>query len=255
VISSRSFSARTRAKALPGLLRALLATPQAVLLGVLCLGLLGGLAGCGSSDNGVASKPAGEILTAARAAAQNASSVRITGTTSLSGTTLSINASLAKDHGHARLSLAGIEMEAIRTGETLYSKGNRAYNAQLESTMGIKVPAGVWLKWPVSSRSARIGAVTDIKRELHLILNASGTVTKGATVKINGQPAIELKQTATLYTQILYVATTGNPYPIQLVKHGRETGQTTFTAWNDPVSVSPPSNAIDISQLQHTKGH
>jgi hypothetical protein len=255
MLAVQSFSARARHKDLVAPLRALAAPRRAILLGVAWLALLVPLAGCGAADNGVASKSAVQILAAAKAAAQSASSVHIAGTTGLSGTTLSINASLAKDHGHARVSLARIEMEAIRTGETLYIKGNRAYNAQLESTIGVKVPAGVWLKRPASGRLDRIGAVTEIEREVPLILNQSGPITKGATVKINGQPAIEIKETAKLYTQTLYVATTGNPYPLQLVKHGRETGQTTFTGWNDPVSVSAPSNAVELSQLQHAKRH
>jgi len=52
----------------------------------------------------------------------------------------------------------------------------------------------------------------------------------------------------------LFVASTGEPYPIEIVKRGSETGHITFTDWHQPVSLSAPSGAIDLSQLQHA-GH
>jgi hypothetical protein len=230
---------------------------RAVSAGVLCLALITALAGCGSSDNGVASKSASQILAATTAAAQSSNSVRVSTRSTVGGGTakLTMSASLAKDHGHARLALAGIGVEAIRAGETLYIKGNDRFDAQLERTFGVKVPARTWLKGPASGTLGRIGSFIDMSRELPLILSVSGPVTKGATTTVDGQPAIELKEVAKLYTGTLYVATTGTPYPIKLVKTGRETGKTVFSGWNDPVTVTPPKNAVDFSQLQHLKGH
>jgi hypothetical protein len=249
-----SFIACVRARDLAALSRTVPAPPGRVVLGALCLALsVPSLAGCGSSDNGVAAKPAIQILAATRVAAQSASSVRITGRSSAGGATLTLSASLAKDRGHARISLFGIGVEAIRVGDTLYIKGNRVFDTRLERTLGVKVPVGAWLKGPASGPLGRFGSFTDMNRELAIILSGRGPITKGARVKLDGQPAIKLKETAKLYTGALYVATTGQPYPIKLLKSGRETGQTVFSGWNEPVTVSPPANAIDISQLQHAK--
>jgi hypothetical protein len=63
---------------------------------------------------------------------------------------------------------------------------------------------------------------------------------------VNGQKAIELKMTAKLFSGSLYIATTGKPYPIELIKRGRETGQTTFSHWNQSVSLTAPPNAIAV---------
>jgi hypothetical protein len=217
--------------------------------------LAAALAGCGSSENGVASKSAPEILAATRSAAQKASSMHLIASTKLThGGSLSLDAHLSKDQARAHISFSGIGFDVVRKGSTLYLKGNHAFNARLEATMGVKVPTGVWLKGTTSSLG-QVGSLTDIKRELPLILSGSGKVTKGAKVKIDGQPAITLKETRKLYTGSLYVATTGEPYPLKLMKTGQETGQTTFTGWNDPVTVSPPANAVDVSQLEHLKGH
>jgi len=57
---------------------------------------------------------------------------------------------------------------------------------------------------------------------------------------------IALEQTAKLYSGALFIATTGKPYPVELVKHGKETGQTTSSGWNQPVSLSAPANAVAI---------
>lgn len=45
-------------------------------------------------------------------------------------------------------------------------------------------------------------------------VRARGTVSKGARVKLGGQPTITLKLTRKLYTGTLYAATTGQPYPL-----------------------------------------
>ena len=167
---------------------------------------------------------------------------------------LTLNASLAKDGSHAQVSFLGIGFEGIRIGNTIYVKGNPVFDAHLGSVLGVKIPPNTWLKGPATGTLAQAGAFTDINSELPLLLSGSGTVTKGATTKINGQSVIELKQAQKLYTGSLYIATTGQPYPIKLVKTGRETGQTTFTGWNDAVTVTAPANAVEISQLEH-KGH
>jgi hypothetical protein len=229
-----------------------LARGRAVLLGAIFALLVAQVsAGCGSSDNGVASKSAPQILAAARSAAQKASSVHVLASTKIThGGSLSLDASLSKDQAHAHSSFLGLSFEVIRKGNTLYLKGNPLFNARLEATMGIKVPSGVWLKGS-DGRLAQIGSFTDISKELPLILSGSGKVTKGQKTEINGQPAIILKETRKLYTGTLYVATTGEPYPLKLSKTGRETGQTTFTGWNDPVTVTAPANAVELSGLEH----
>jgi endonuclease YncB( thermonuclease family) len=214
-------------------------------------------AGCGSSDNGVASKSAAQILAATRAAAQSASSVHVVMRSKIThGVSLRLNASMARQHAHARVSLVGLSFEVVRDGDTLYVRGNPQFNARLEATIGVEVPSGVWLKGTTKSLG-QMGSFTEIENELPIILRSTGSVSKGATVKVNGQPAIELiqaQQPQRRYNGTLFVATTGDPYPIKLLKRGRETGQATFTGWNDPVTVTPPANAVDISELRHRKG-
>ncbi len=46
------------------------------------------------------------------------------------------------------------------------------------------------------------------------------------------------------------MATTGKPYPIQIVKSGSSSQHVDFNDYNASVSLTPPSKSIDIYQLQ-----
>jgi hypothetical protein len=247
VSSFRLWVTRTRAVAL-------LALARTVVLAALSLAGLASVTGCGSSSNGVASKTATEILVAARTAAASASSVHVTSSSNIGREKATFHASLAKDQGHTQLSVLGVDLEVIHTGNTIYIKGNRVFDARLERTLGVKIPSGVWLKGPANGTLKRFGPLASISGELGTILSARGPLTKGKATKIAGQPAIQRKEAAKLGPRTLYVATTGEPYPLLSRRSGRETGQTTFSGWNDPVTLSAPANAVEISQLQPLKG-
>jgi hypothetical protein len=236
--------------------------PHAVVFWVLALALAMVLASCGSADNGVASKPASEILAASTNAAKSASSVRISSTTKTGPATSTFNLELGTNSGRAAYSLIGLRFEVLRTGGALYLRGNKTFRGRLGNKLGgktgavaaAKLPAGTWIKVPAASSSlAGLGELTNISAELPRIL-APAPVVKGTATTINGQRAITLKETTKLYNGTLYIATTGEPYPIQLVKHGRQTGKMTFTGWNDPIKLSAPANTVDISRLEG-KGH
>ena len=44
--------------------------------------------------------------------------------------------------------------------------------------------------------------------------------------------------------------TTGQPYPVRLSKSGSSGGELTFDRFNESVTLTPPANAIDVSQLK-----
>ena len=46
----------------------------------------------------------------------------------------------------------------------------------------------------------------------------------------------------------LYVASTGTPYPLEIVERGGE--RLVFDRWNQPVTLAVPPDALDIHQLQ-----
>jgi hypothetical protein len=207
----------------------------------------------------VASKSPADIVAAATSAAQRASSVHIRARSANGPLTLALDMSYAKDGADGSVSVLGIDYRLIRIGETLYVSGNSRFYRGLARTLSghaaravAELPAGAWLKATVGGGPASgLAAVTEMNSELALILGRGTSVAKAAETTVNGQQAIELEQAAKLYNGSLFIATTGEPYPILERKTGRETGQTTFSSWNQPVTLTPPANATDISQLEH----
>jgi hypothetical protein len=212
------------------------------------------LTGCGgSTDNGVASKNATEILAAAKAAAASASSVHIEAHNAQGPLTLTVNLDLTSNGGRGHISGLGLDFEVIRTGDTLYLKGNPTFYPRLGITPA-RVPRGTWIKTPANSgQFAQLAAFTDLQGEVNRLSSSTGPITKGATTTINGQNTIELKDSGSLYAGRIYVATTGKPYPIQITKTGRETAHITLTNYNQPATPTPPTNTINISQLEHKR--
>jgi hypothetical protein len=214
------------------------------------------IAGCGdsSSGNGVASKTPAEILAATKAAADSASSVRVAGALSSGGSPITLNLSLVAGHGgRGQVSEGGLAFELIVIDSTVYIKGSPAFYSHFGGAAAAQLFQGKWLKASVSSGElASLASLTNLGKLLDQALAGHGTLAKGATTTVSGQPVIELRDTAK--DGSLYVATTGQPYPIEIVKRGSETGHVSFTHWNEPVPLSAPSGAIDLSQLQHA-GH
>ncbi len=222
---------------------------------VLALLSAAALAGCGgSSGNGVASKSAREILAASTAAAEAASSVHIAGASAQGLLKLALDLQLSREAGHSQLDLLGTKFEVIRTGDTIYVKGSRRFYRQL-GLDPTRIPTDTWVKVPnVTTRSAQLASLATLHQETRQLLTTTGAVTKGASTTIDGQPVIELKTNGRLYSGAIYVDTTGDPYPLQIVKKGRESSRITFSGWNEPISLSPPGQVVDITRLEHKGG-
>lgn len=208
----------------------------------------------GSSGNGVASKSPTEILAASKAAAGSASSVHVAGTLTTGGTPITLDLSLAAGHGgRGQISQGGLSFELIVLENTIYIKGSPAFYRHFGGTAAAQLFQGKWLKAPVSgSELATLASLANFGRLLEQTLASHGTVVKGATTSTAGEPSIELRDTT--HNSSLFVATTGKPFPLELVKRGAETGRISFSEWDKPVSISAPPAAIDLSQLQHA-GH
>lgn len=212
--------------------------------------------GCGGSEEDITTKSAGAILAASRAVADEASAVRVHSNISQGRLPFTIELHLAgREGGHARLVIANSTSEATRIGQTVYVKPSPAEYRRLART-GLHVPAGTWIQTQAGgSKLGAFGALTEPTTELAVLLaDPSVSLTKGAVTTIHGTKAIELKTKGKLYTGAVYIAASGKPYPLEIVKHGRETGTVTFTGWNDPATITLPTNTVELSQLEHKSG-
>ncbi|HEY7935451.1 MAG TPA: hypothetical protein VID48_16640 [Solirubrobacteraceae bacterium] len=216
------------------------------------------ISGCGggsSSENGVASKSADQIIAEAKSAADSATSVHVSGSQTSGSTALSLDLSLqAGKGGSGQISEKGASFELVVLGGTAYIKGSPSFYRSLGGAAAAQLFKGKWLKAPsTSGELSVISSLTDMRKLIDTTLVGHGALAKGSITTIAGQKAIGINDKSKGGT--LYVAATGKPYPIELSKTGSEGGTITFDRWNQPVTITAPSGAIDLSQLEAASKH
>ncbi len=209
------------------------------------------IAGCGgSSGNGVESKSASEILAASKKATDKAQTVHVSGSISTAGTPLTLNLEVVEGKGaKGKVSEGGVSAEVITIDGSAYIKGDAALYKRYGGSQAAKLLEGKWLKAPANSAElASLSSLTNLKALFDAIFASHGKLVKGSTTTISGQKAIAVKDSST--GGVLYVATTGEPYPVEIAKSANSSQKIDFSEWNQPVSLKAPSNTIDISKLK-----
>jgi len=113
----------------------------------------------------------------------------------------------------------------------------------LASSRGAEL-AGRWVEVPAKGRFASLGKLTNLRVLLATVLSTSTALVKGGTTTVNGQSVVAVRDPSGDAT--IYVATTGRPYPVELVEPGAQGGHITFDQVNAPVSLVPPPNVLDV---------
>ena len=216
----------------------------------LCLAVTAGCGG-GASDNGVASKQPDEILAAAKSAAGSAKTMHLAGSFVAEGAPLSLDLRLVNGQGaRGTITEHGLSFALIETGGEVYIYGTPAFYEHFGGKAAAQLFKGKWLKAPTNSGEfSSLSSLTEMSALLNTLLSSHGTLKAAGTTTIAGQKVVGVSESAKGGT--LYVATTGKPYPVAVVKSGNGGGRIVFGQWNEPVSLTPPTNAIDITQLQH----
>lgn len=221
-------------------------------LAVLALsaGLVTGCGGSKSSSNGVASKSADQIVAAAKAAADSATSVHASGSGSDNGVPLVIDLHIvAGKGGKGTLAEHGLSFDLIRIGDTAYIKGSHAFYKKFAGAAAAQLLEGKWLKASATTgQLAALTPLTDLNKFFDTALANHGKLAKSGETTVNGVKVVGVKDTTK--GGVLYVATTGKAYPIRVTKSGASGGTLTFDQWNQTVSLSAPPNAVDISKLK-----
>jgi hypothetical protein len=210
------------------------------------------LAGCGSSgskSNGVSEKSPTQILAAAEAASLAASAVRVSGSIVDNGTPLTLNLHLVSGKGGmGHMNEGGTGFDIIRIGDKAYIRGSDAFYKRFAGAAAAQLLKGKWLVGSASTgKFAALTPLTDTEKFFTGTLGSHGALTKGAETTINGQKVIALKSGT---GGTLYIATTGQPYPIELVSPGAgKSGKIIFDQWNNAIAITAPKGAVDISKL------
>jgi len=201
--------------------------------------------------NGIADKPPAQIVAAATKALASASSVHVKGTVRESGTRYTFDLFLKRASAKGSmtapvLGLKNAQFDFVVAGgklfirsSTLWRKVGGTAAAQLLNNRWVVLPAASFHDFPFRS-------VRTFARIIH-----SGSPRKprraGAVTMINGRPAIPVRSG----DSIVYVATTGQPFPLRAMPatHAAGAGVVDFIAYNAPVTIGPPPNAVDFSHL------
>lgn len=211
----------------------------------------GALAACGSSSssgNGVASQSAAGIFKAANQAINSASSVHMSGSITSGGTPITMDLHLVAGKGASgQISSRGLSAKLIAVGQYVYINGAQSFWQPFAGPTIAQKLAGKWLKAPAAGSFSSFAKLTNMRILFGQAFSHHGTLTKGQTTTVNGVQVVALRDTSKGGT--LYVATTGAPYPVEVVKGGADAGKLTFDQFNQPVSLTPPANAVSLTSL------
>lgn len=203
----------------------------------------------------IAALDAPEILTRAKAAFTKAESVRLTGGGATGGEKFTIDMAYGSG-GKAigSVSNGGQKIELRRSGQTVYLKADKAFWTQTAGAAAAELLGGKYLKAPLTDpKVAQLATFTDKNAFISEVLDPEGTVTKGDIKDVRGTPAIGLVDKSETSGGTLYIATTGEPLPLQLAPAagGGDSGLLEFLDYGKAVEVPvpPAAETIDVTKL------
>lgn len=205
-----------------------------------------------AADNGTAAMSAAQATGAAVSALTAAKSVRINGTFTDDQSQQSgqVDMWVTGTSGRGTMAMQGAKIETIFSAGAVYFKAGA--DALKVLTKGQGVPAGAldlmagrWFKVGSPQESqAPVLTISAITSELsQRISDARATVRAGT---LAGQPA-----TIVSYHDgsKLYIAATGPARPLRLDTTGKDGGHIAFSGYGTPVTITPPPNALDMTQM------
>jgi hypothetical protein len=204
--------------------------------------------GGGSSDNGVASKSPDQIVSSVKSAVAGVNSVHVSGSVTSSGVPITLNLNLVSGKGgQGTMSQNGLSFQIVALGQDVYINASPAFWEHYAGKTAAQLLNGKWLKAPASGQFSSLASLTNLQVFFNKLLANHGTLAKGGTSTVDGQKVVAVNDTTNGGT--LYVATSGKPYPIEIVKTGSQGGQISFDRFNQSFTITAPANAIDISNL------
>lgn len=221
---------------------------------LLVVALAPALAGCGGASpagNGVASQPPARIVAIATAAATAAESVHVAGSILSEGKPISLNMELdAEKGGKGRVTLGGLSVDVVNVDRAVYVRAGSAFYSRFAGPAAARLLQAKWLRGSnVSGPLASFTSLTDLRKLLGSTLAGHhGGLARTSATTVNGKRAVGVTDAAGGGT--LYVASTGTPYPLEIIKGGPGAGKLVFDRWNQPVSLAVPPDPVDLHQLQ-----
>jgi hypothetical protein len=232
-------------------------------LAVTCAGLAVLVSACGSgstapsamapktpASNGIAAKPAAQVVTTAYTAMESAVSVRMYGSISDSGQRYKVDLTMAPAGVRGSMTapfegakIASVDMVLTKgkmyvRSSTLWRQVGGAAVASMVGNRWVILPAGSFAGFPFTNAKAFIrllkgGGFDSLGKDRAV----------GVKTTVNGQPAIKFSAKG----EALYIATTGQPYPLE-IRQG--SGNALYFQYSGlPANITAPSHPLDLSKL------
>jgi len=203
-----------------------------------------------AADNGVAALSAKEILQRSKDALKKAKSFRVQGAMSEDGENTDVDLQIDGAEFAGTMAMGTAKLELLAVGTKKYMKPNEQFWVMsTDAKQGkelAKVVDGRWIAGADSDASfADIFSIGGVDG----ILKPTGAISKGEKKVVAGVPAIGIKDAGDTDT-VLWVATTGEPYPVQIAN--KSGAALVFSGFGEPaVGITAPAAAqiVDLGKL------
>ncbi|MGW1840511.1 hypothetical protein [Streptomyces sp. BBFR2] len=222
---------------------------RTALLGAVGAGLAMALTGCAedpdAGTNGVGKLSATTIEAKARAAAESAGTVRLSGSFVSQGATYKLDMHLTGDGAKGELTTRKSTFALLRVGDALYLKADAAFWAGEKAGGGNDAAAadklgGKYVKVPAADPVyKRFSGFTDKHDLLGSLLTLRGKLATGDHATVGGVKTIRVAGGGGT-GGTLDVSLEGEPYPLRL-ERGGDAGTVRFDDWDKGVSLKPPA--------------
>lgn len=184
------------------------------------------------------------------AAAKAAASVHVTGSMTEGGQRLSLDLRLVAGEGASGSMVLGKQrIDIVRLGPFSYFRVGASFWRRYGGAVAAELFAGRWVKISSSVPGfASLTSLTDMSRLFAGMLGSHGPLSLGGTRTIAGTPAIAVVD-ASKDGGTLWIAASGTPYPLRVTQTGGP-GYVSFDAWNAPMRITAPADAIDLTKLK-----
>jgi hypothetical protein len=205
------------------------------------------LAGCGSSSSGrgIASQPPETIVKESLAAANSLSSVHTFGTIKSGAQHIQLDMTLVGGAGgQGEISLNGLTFHLVGLNHFAYMQAPPAvWRKAGAPAAAAHLLRGKWLRTPATGQLASIAKLTDIHQLFNQLLTEHEPHLKtGGTSRLAGRKVVAVLGG----NGRLYVAASGKPYPVRLIKTGSDAGQLSFDRFNQVTRLTAPTNTLDL---------
>jgi hypothetical protein len=209
------------------------------------------------AGNGVEALAAGDIVAKATDALNKASSYRLKGDfKDDEGTNVTLDMLVVGADKKTSMSSAGLSIEVYQISGVTYLKADDLW-AQLlgsmiqdkaQQTLALNLLKGKYVKLTPEYQTMLAGVVPDAAS---LLKPEKGDFTKGATTTIDGKPVVTLTDGN---GNKLYVATTGEPYPLRLESSNGEKMDVIEIGNKATIAAPGASDVLDMAQLLAAAG-